>query len=172
MQLFWISPLDSAQTMKLQFHWASRRTEPHVVTKSYIPSSTDIHAEKCLSFFNKKFFASLALKSRLNHLFFEKIKINKYPSKINSIMCIILSLSFHRIFLKASLLIFGLDLFWFDECHPIFYTPTNFRVCTWQKVLVKHFTSEFFIYSMLKHQRCFFCYSFHARLYFIFFTLV
>ena len=93
MQLFWISPLDSAQTMKLQFHWASRRTEPHVVTKSYIPSSTDIHAETCLSFFNKNFFASLALKSRLNHLFFEKIKINKYPSKINSIMCIILSLS-------------------------------------------------------------------------------
>ena len=102
MQLFWISPLDSAQTMKLQFHWASRRTEPHVVTKSYIPSSTDIHAETCLSFFNKKFFASLALKSRLNHLFFEKIKINKYPSKINSIMCIILSLSlFSQNFFKS-----------------------------------------------------------------------
>ena len=43
------------------------------------------------------------------------------------------------------------------------HTLPNFRVCAWQKVLVKHFTSEFFIYSMLKHQRCFFCYSFHAR---------
>ena len=166
MQLFWISPLDSAQTMKLQFHWASRRTEPHVVTKSYT------HAETCLYFFNKIFFCFPRTKIKVKSPFLRKIKINKYPSKINSIMCIILSLPFHRIFLKASLLIFGLDLFWFDECHPIFYTPTNFRVYTWQKVLVKHFTSEFFIYSMLKHQRCFFCYSFHARLYFIFFTLV
>ena len=106
MQLFWISPLDSAQTMKLQFHWASRRTEPHVVTKSYIPSSTDIHAETCLSFFNKKFFFFPRTKIKVKSPFLRKIKINKYPSKINSIMCIILSLS-----LSLSLSLFSQNFF-------------------------------------------------------------
>ena len=117
MQLFWISPLDSAQTMKLQFHWASRRTEPHVVTKSYIPSSTDIYMLVCI-FSTKIFLCFPRTKIKVKSPFLRKIKINKYPSKINSIMCIILSLFSQNFFKSITFNIWPrLILIWWMSSH-------------------------------------------------------